>query len=130
MATVFRTTAVAPDASGRFRTSLSLATRDYGGTWSDAAVAEHCARAGLPTRAYVVTDAQWEYLDKNPGARFGYVDAAGDVESRFAPTPWHTDPSLTPSGYPAGQSHDACRKQAESIGYYQRMQSPRLPWCG
>jgi len=130
MATVFRTTAILADASGRYRTSITMATRMYGGTWSAAGTAEHCTRQGLPTRAYTVTDEAWEYLELNPAARFGYVEARGDVDSPFDPAPWNTHPSLTPPGYPAGQSHDACRKQAESIGHYQRQRvgERRLPW--
>lgn len=87
MATVFRTTATLPDATGRYRTSIVLATRLYGGTWSEAACKEHCERQGLPTRAYTISDEEWELLESLPH-RCGYVDAPGDTESAFVPEDW------------------------------------------
>jgi len=88
MPTVFRTTATAPDSSGRYRTSLILACR-LRGTWSAAAVASHCAAQPLPTAALTVSDAEYDALANGTAPRFGYVNAAGDTSSTFEPFDWH-----------------------------------------
>lgn len=82
MATVFRDVATLPDSTGRYRACLILATRRYGGTWSDKAIADYIARAPRPTKALEVTDSEWERLEAGGAAvRLGYVDAPGDLES-------------------------------------------------
>lgn len=87
MATVFRDVATLPDASGRYRVRLVLATRRYGGTWSDSAIADYIRRAPRPTKALEVTDSEYDRLEANPGLRIGYVDKPGDLESPFEPCP-------------------------------------------
>ena len=88
MATIFRDAATLPDSSGRYRACLYLATRRYGGTWSESAIADHIARQPRPTKAIEVSDSEWERLEADPALRFGYVDAPGDIDSPFVPAPW------------------------------------------
>lgn len=87
MPTAFRDSATLPDASGRFRTSLVLATRQYG-DWSESAIAEHVRRAPRPCKGVELSDSEYERLEANPALRFGYVDAPGDLESPFEPCAW------------------------------------------
>lgn len=93
MPTIFRTTATAPDSSGRYRTSIVLATRHYG-DWSAAAVARHCAAQALPTAGLTVTDAEYDAYADNIAPRHGYVDAPGDTTSPFDPADWHKSRTL------------------------------------
>ena len=85
--TAFRTTATLADASGRYRTSIILAS-DLNGEWSDAAKAQHCERAQLPTVALSLPADQYDALRDNSALRFGYVDASGDTQTPFTPEPW------------------------------------------
>ena len=85
--TAFRDTATAPDPTGRYRTSIVLASRLYG-EWSDEAKAEQVRRNPRPMKALRLTVAEWEALDANSSLRRGYVDAPGDVDSPFTPEDW------------------------------------------
>jgi len=86
--TAFRDTATMPDASGRYRTSIILATRLYG-EWSDEAKASQCRSNPRPMKALRLTVAEFEALEADSSLRFGYVDTAGDVETPFTPEPWN-----------------------------------------
>lgn len=90
MPTAFRQTAIAPDCTGRYRSSIILASRLYG-EWSESAKAEHCAREGrvCPVVALTISDAEYDAFDAGgANARCGYVDRPGDVESPIDFTPW------------------------------------------
>lgn len=87
MATIFRETATIADHTGRFRTSILLASR-LNGDWSETAKAEQVRRNGLPMIALTVTDAEYDRMEADRGLRLGYVDAAGDVTSPFDPFDW------------------------------------------
>lgn len=91
MPTAFRQTATAADDTGKFRTSIILASRLYG-EWSETAIAEHCAREGrtLPIKALALTDAEYDALEADSSLRFGYVERAGDVDSDFEPARWRS----------------------------------------
>lgn len=91
MPTAFRQTAIARDDTGKFRTSIILASRLYG-EWSERAIAEHCAREGrvLPIKAIKLTDAEYDALEVDSSLRFGYVDTAGDVDGDFVPARWRS----------------------------------------
>lgn len=96
MPTAFRQTATLADCTGRYRTSIVLATRLYGEDWSDAGKREHCEREGRinPIRALDLTATEWDAMEADSSLRFGYVDKAGDVDSPFTPEPWMAAPGL------------------------------------
>lgn len=85
--TAFRKTATLSDPSGRYRTSIVLASR-LNGEWSAEAVAEQVKREALPMKGLRLTAAEYDALDANPALLHGYVDAPGDVESPFTPEEW------------------------------------------
>lgn len=85
MATVFLDVATLPDSSGRFRAQLVLATRLYGGSWSESAIADYIRRAPRPTKALEVSDSEYDKLAANPGLCRGYIDKPGDLDSPFEP---------------------------------------------
>lgn len=91
MPTAFRQTAIAADDTGKFRTSIILASRLYG-EWSESAVREHCQREGrvLPIKALTLTDAEADAMEADSSLRFGYVDTAGDIDSEFTPAKWRS----------------------------------------
>lgn len=91
MPTAFRQTAIAADDTGKFRTSIILASRIYG-EWSENAIKEHCEREGrtLPIKALTLTDAEADALEADSSLRLGYVDKAGDVDSPFQPAKWRS----------------------------------------
>lgn len=89
MPTAFRDTATLPDRSGRYRTSLILASRLYG-DWSESAIADYIRRAPRPCKAVTLTDSEYERLEADSALRRGYVDAPGDIDSDFEPCAWES----------------------------------------
>lgn len=85
--TAFRTTALLPDNTGKYRTSISIASCMYG-EWPEKARKEHCKAQHLPTVALSLTQEEYAAFEANPETRYGYVDKAGDTETPFVPTEW------------------------------------------
>lgn len=85
--TAFRSTAILPDATGRYRTSIILASR-LNGEWSETSRAAQCASQRLPTVALRLTVAEYEAMEADSSLRFGYVATSGDTETAFDPEAW------------------------------------------
>jgi hypothetical protein len=87
MPTAFRTTATLPDFTGRFRTSIILASR-HNGEWSQESIARQIEMERLPCKALTLTNEEYDAMEANSDLRFGYVDKPGDTESPFNPENW------------------------------------------